>query len=368
MRIGSLHLWPPRRPPAPPGPRESWSIEVQIHPSDIRRRVRYLFLSRTEITLGSALVLVYLLALALAVAVAPGVIQGKLNRQEYYSLVAERARRGDRLKALVGRMEQIEERAAALDLRMNKIFLAYNLPVAPGRGEGGYPFPAEPAGPAESIYSGAIQRGNRLQAGVGERLGVLDTFLRQVSAFERVSPEVVTGTPAVSPLRGSRFVLISPFGRRRSPFTKEMETHAGLDFAAPQGTPVYATGDGVVAFAGAYPPSQGAGWWRYGNLVLVQNGDRFVTAFGHCDTLNVRAGQRVRRGDLLGTVGNTGWSTSPHLHYEVRRKGPNGAYRPVDPLIYILDHRWPNEERLLARARGGTGPEDFAPLPPRIGK
>jgi murein DD-endopeptidase MepM/ murein hydrolase activator NlpD len=364
MQIGLPRLWP-RRPPAPPGPRESWSIEVQIHPSDIRRRVRYLFLSRSEVTLGSALVLVYLLFLALAAAVAPGVIQGKLNRQEYYALVVERERRGDRLKGLVGRMEQLEERSGALDLRMNKIFLAYDLPLTPGRGQGGYPFPAAAA---ESIYSGAIQRGNRLQAGVGERLGVLDTFLRQVGQFERAHPDQVMATPSISPLRGSQFVLTSSFGRRRSPFTKEMETHAGLDFAAPQGTPVYATGDGVVAFAGSYPPSQGAGWWRYGNLVLVENGDRFVTAFGHCGTLSVRSGQRVRRGDLLGTVGNTGWSTSPHLHYEVRRKGANGGYRPVDPLVYILDHRWPNEERLLARARGGTGLEDFEPLPPRIGK
>ena len=66
----------------------------------------------------------------------------------------------------------------------------------------------------------------------------------------------------------------------------------------------------------------------------------------------MKTGQKVRQGDVLATVGNTGWSTSPHVHYEIRRRTEDGRWVPVDPLIYILDHRWPNEERLLAQ-----GPE-----------
>jgi len=172
----------------------------------------------------------------------------------------------------------------------------------------------------------------------------------------------VRTTPSICPLRGE-FVLISSFGRRRSPFTRQLELNTGADLAAPSETPVYATADGVVAFAGQYPLGRSAVWWRFGNLVIVENGEEFVTVFGHNSRIEVRAGQQVKRGDLLATVGNTGWSSSPHLHYEVRRRGADGVYRPVDPLIFILDHRWPSEERLLVRARNAPPVQDFEPLP-----
>jgi murein DD-endopeptidase MepM/ murein hydrolase activator NlpD len=348
---------------------ESWTLEVQIHPSDIRKRVRYLFLTRVQVTLWSVLLLVYLLFLALAAAVAPGVVGGMLNRQEYQVLMVERARRGERLQALVSRLEQLDTRAAGLTLRMNKIFLAYGLPdrqPAKARGRSA-PLAAAP----DSIYSGTIQQGNRLRARVRQELAVLDTFLREVRAFEAANPDRVRTTPSICPLRGSDFVLTSPFGRRRSPFTKEFEVHPGLDLAAPVGTPVHATAEGVVTFAGQYPMNRSAAWWRYGNLVIVENGDRFVTVFGHLQEVRVKPGTRVLRGDSLGTVGNTGWSTNPHLHYEIRRRAAaveGGEARPVDPLIYVLDRRWQNEERLLVRAKSGPGLSQFEPLPPTTGR
>jgi murein DD-endopeptidase MepM/ murein hydrolase activator NlpD len=353
--------WPRAR---PAGPRESWTLEVQIHPSDIRRKVRYLFLSRVQVTLWSVVVLAYLYALACALAFAPGVIGGVLNGQEYQTLTAERARQGERLQALVRRMAQIERRAAGLNARLDKIFLAYGLPRARTRGYGGYPFRPVPG----SIYASAIERGNRLQARAGERLGVLDAFLREVREFERANPDQVRATPALCPLRGSEFVLTSTFGRRRSPFTREFEVHTGLDLAAPRGTPIHAPADGVVAFAGTYPMARSPVWWRFGNLVILRHGDRFVTVFGHCDELRVRTGQRVRQGDFLATVGSTGWSTSPHVHYEVRRRMEDGEYRPVDPVIYILDRRWQNEERLLVRAAREPAAAEYEPLPPGIAR
>ena len=124
----------------------------------------------------------------------------------------------------------------------------------------------------------------------------------------------------------------------------------------------------MVVFAGQVPVSRSLIWWRLGKLVIVRNGEKFVTLFGHCEELRVRAGQRVRQGDVLGTVGNTGWSTSPHVHYEVRRRTGDGPWVPVDPLIYILDHRWPNEERLLARARSAPELQGYEPLPPIVEK
>lgn len=345
---------------------ETWTLEVQIHPSDIRRRVRYLFLTRRQLTLWCIPALGYLAFLAVAAWTAPGVIGGMLNRQEYGLLVSERARQGDRLQELVGRLQELQERTGGLSLRMNKILLAYGLDADRQAARRG---PAVPIPPApDSIYSGTIEQGYRLQARTGERMVLLSTYLRQVRAFEQEHKDQVRSTPAFCPIQGGDYVLISPFGRRRSPYTKEFELHTGLDLAAPVGKPVVSPADGVVVFAGVYPMGRSLHWWRFGNLVMVRNGDGFVTLFGHCNEIKVRAGQKVKQGDVLATVGNTGWSTSPHVHYEVRRKLADGRWVPADPLIYILDHRWQNEERLLLQARSAPPVEGYEPLPPLVGK
>lgn len=345
-------------------PQESWSLEVQVHPSDIRKRVRYLFLSRAQITAWSLLALLYLGGLAVAAAVAPGIVGGILNRQEYQELEAERSRQGRRLQELMGDLDQLERRTEELDVRIQKVFLAYRLAAPPARRTRDEPV-AEPA--ARSIYARIIQHGESVQNRTGGRLDRIGESLRQVSAFEIAHMEEVRTTPSICPLRGE-FVLVSPFGNRRSPFTREMEHHAGVDLAAAVETPVHAAADGVVAFAGEYPLGRSAAWWRQGNLVMLEHGAGFVTVYGHNNRLHVRRGQKVKRGDLLATVGKTGWSRNPHLHYEVRRKGADGVYRPVDPLIYILDRRWPNEERLLARASSARPLRDFEPLPSSVGK
>ena len=341
-----------------------WNLEVQIHPGDIRRKVRYLFLSRWQVTALSIVALLYVAGLAVAAAVAPGVIGGLLGRREYQGLTAERTRQGERLQELVDHVDQLDRRAGELGVRMEKVFLAYGLPPVPMRTPPR--LPAQP-GPA-SIYSGSIDQGERLRTRLSARLETLESSLAQVRAFETRNPDQVRNTPSVCPLRGTEFVLVSGFGRRRSPFTRELERHTGVDLAAPVGTPVFAPADGVVAFAGQYPVSRNSAWWRYGNLVILEDGDCFVTLYGHAQRIEVRQGQRVGRGDLLATVGNSGWSISPHLHYEVRRKGTDGVYRPVDPLIYILDHRWPNEEQLLVKARTAPPVSDFEPLPSGVGR
>lgn len=348
---------------------ESWSLEVQIHPSDIRKRVRYLFLTRVQVTILCVVALLYILLLALAVALAPGVIGGMLNRQEYYALAAERGQQGERLQDLVRQLGKFQARTQQLGLNVNKILLAYALPRSRAP-LASLPETAETATPAgnvpDSIYAGVIQQGDRLRARTREQLRQVDAALLRVQAFERESPDRVRSTPSICPLRGE-FVLTSSFRTRRSPFTKEMAFHPGLDFAAPVGTPIHATADGVVAFAGKYPTSRETDWWRYGNLVALRNGDLFVTLYGHCDELKVRAGQRVSRGDVLATVGNSGWSASPHVHYEVRKRDALGEPRPIDPLVYILDRRWPNEEKLLF-GRNAPPPNGYELLPKGLGR
>ena len=214
----------------------------------------------------------------------------------------------------------------------------------------------------ESIYSPAVRRARVTEVRLAQEVEVVGTFLDEVRAFETANSDRARVTPSRSPLR-EEFVLTSPFGERRSPFTQQIDFHSGLDLAASVGTPIYAPADGVVVFAGRYPLRQSVSWWRYGELVAMRHGDEFVTLFGHCDEVKVESGDSVRQGDLIATVGNTGWSTSPHLHYEVRLRDEEGDFVPIDPRVYILDHEWDDQERLLVRGRWAPDLAEFEPLP-----
>nr|WP_277882954.1 M23 family metallopeptidase [Paracoccus salsus] len=121
--------------------------------------------------------------------------------------------------------------------------------------------------------------------------------------------------PLAMPVKSS-FRYTSGFGRRWG------RMHEGVDMAGPVGTPIYAPGDGVVSFAGRQS--------GYGNLIKIQHELGVETRYGHLSRIRVKSGQRVSQGDLIGDMGNTGRSTGPHLHYEVRMKG-----RAVDPMSFI---------------------------------
>ncbi|NOY86257.1 MAG: M23 family metallopeptidase [Deltaproteobacteria bacterium] len=132
---------------------------------------------------------------------------------------------------------------------------------------------------------------------------------------------LLASTPSIWPVRGW---TTSGFGYRTSPFTGRREMHRGVDVATRTGTPIIAPADGVVVFAGR----EGG----FGNLVVLDHGYGIATRYGHCSKLNVKIGQKVKRGDVVGFVGNTGRSTGPHLHYEV---AVNGV--AVNPMRYILN-------------------------------
>jgi murein DD-endopeptidase MepM/ murein hydrolase activator NlpD len=130
----------------------------------------------------------------------------------------------------------------------------------------------------------------------------------------------VMAIPSLRPVEGYR--LTSSFGTRNDPFRRGRRMHNGLDMAGPLGTPIYATGDGIVGRA------QWVG--GYGNYVEVNHGGEIQTRYGHMSAILVQPGARVTRGQLIGRMGSTGRSTGSHLHYEVRIAG-----RPVNPMPFL---------------------------------
>jgi murein DD-endopeptidase MepM/ murein hydrolase activator NlpD len=143
----------------------------------------------------------------------------------------------------------------------------------------------------------------------------------QLEEFYQDQKVLLAATPSVWPVRG---YLASAFGNRIDPFTNQPDFHPGLDIATPTGSKVQAPADGVVVSTGL----KGS----YGNAIVIDHGYGVVTRYGHLSGFNVRPGQRVRRGDVIGFVGQTGRATAPHLHYEVWVRDQN-----VNPIQYILD-------------------------------
>jgi len=146
-----------------------------------------------------------------------------------------------------------------------------------------------------------------------------ETSLQMLIEYFEDKRSLYASTPSIWPVRGW---VTSPFGPRTSPFTGIPTFHEGVDIAAQTGTPIIAPADGVVIKAEF---STG-----YGNMVEISHGYGIKTVFGHNSRLNVKAGQQVRRGDVISYVGDTGSSTGPHLHYEVRLNG-----LPVNPVKYL---------------------------------
>ena len=132
---------------------------------------------------------------------------------------------------------------------------------------------------------------------------------------------LLSSTPSIAPVRG---ILTDGFGGRSDPFTGEAGQHNAVDISSAVGAPVRSPADGIVVKAE---------WANgYGNVIYVSHGYGYSTRYGHLSNFAVRAGQRVKRGDVIGHVGSTGRSTGPHLHYEVRVNN-----NPVNPLEYILN-------------------------------
>ncbi|MCC6288623.1 MAG: M23 family metallopeptidase [Chitinophagaceae bacterium] len=184
--------------------------------------------------------------------------------------------------------------------------------------------------------------------------GVVDNLMNRMN-FQKKSyadiegmikdkEKLLAATPAIQPVSNKDLSrMASGFGYRIDPVYKTVKMHAGLDFAAPQGTPIYATADGAVKLAG----NTGNG---YGNYVILDHGYGYETLYGHQYKIKVKPGQRVKRGELIGWVGSTGKSTGPHVHYEVHKNGQH-----IDPIYFFYNDLTPEQfDRILKMAAAGN--------------
>ncbi|HQV77313.1 MAG TPA: M23 family metallopeptidase [Chitinophagales bacterium] len=160
----------------------------------------------------------------------------------------------------------------------------------------------------------------------------------QLTKLIKSKEAMLASIPAIQPISNEDLKRIaSGFGFRIDPVYKTPRMHAGLDFTAETGTPVYATGDGVVEIAG----SQGDG---YGNKVVINHGYGYETLYGHNSKILVHAGEKVKRGQTIALVGSTGKSTGPHCHYEVWKNGVK-----IDPVNYFFNDLSPEQYNQLVK-------------------
>jgi len=215
------------------------------------------------------------------------------------------------------KMEQIEDVLANIEERDNNIYRLY--------------FEANPI-PEEQRRAGfggvnrykSLEGFNNSQMIVAttkrldiikKQMAIQSRSLDEITKLAKEKEKLLASIPAIQPVSNEDLTrMASGFGWRSDPFTKARKMHRGMDFTAPRGTPIYATGDGKVIRA----DNRSSG---FGKHIRIDHGYGYMTLYAHLSRYNVKRGQKVKRGDLIGFVGNTGRSEAPHVHYEVRKDG-----------------------------------------------
>jgi murein DD-endopeptidase MepM/ murein hydrolase activator NlpD len=179
---------------------------------------------------------------------------------------------------------------------------------------------------------GKLTNGKKLKA-LHQKLDEMSNSLKvqgksyeELIALAKEKSKMLASIPAIQPIPNKTLKRIaSGFGYRLDPIYRTRKMHTGLDFSAPTGTKIYATGDGRIE-------KVRRDRWGYGQHVIINHGYGYKTLYAHMSRINVRPGERVKRGQLIGLVGSTGKSTGPHLHYEVIKHG-----KKVNPVGYFYN-------------------------------
>ena len=176
-----------------------------------------------------------------------------------------------------------------------------------------------------------------------KELAIQSKSLDDILKLAKAKDKLLAAIPAIQPVRNENLKrMVSGFGYRTDPFTKARKMHEGMDFTAKTGTPIYATGDGVVAKA----DNTASG---FGNHIVIRHGFGYETLYAHLSRYKCKAGQRIKRGDIIGYVGSTGRSEGPHLHYEVHKNGKvvnplNFYYGNISAVEYVAIAQLANQE------------------------
>lgn len=179
--------------------------------------------------------------------------------------------------------------------------------------------------------------------GLMKELAIQSKSLDDIVALGKQKEKLLAAIPAIQPVKNEDLKrMASGYGYRNDPFTKIRKFHYGMDFTAKTGTPIFATGDGVVLKA----DNSLSG---YGNHIEINHGFGYITLYAHLSKYNCRPGQRVKRGDIIGYVGSTGRSEAPHLHYEVIKNGErinpiNFYYGSISAEEYVAISKLANQE------------------------
>lgn len=215
------------------------------------------------------------------------------------------------------KMEQIEEVLANIEDRDNNIYRLYfeanPIPDEQRRaGFGGVNRYKSLEGFNNSEM--VIATTKRLDV-IKKQMAIQSKSLDEITKLAAEKEKLLMAIPAIQPVNNEDLRrMASGYGWRSDPFTKARKMHRGMDFSAPKGTPIYATGDGTVTRADN-------GSSGFGKHIRIDHGYGFLTLYAHLSNYNVKRRQKVKRGDLIGFVGNTGRSEAPHLHYEVWKDG-----------------------------------------------
>jgi murein DD-endopeptidase MepM/ murein hydrolase activator NlpD len=243
------------------------------------------------------------------------------------------------------KMDQIDDVLASIADRDNNLYRVYfNTSPIPDEqrkaGFGGINRYKELEGYDNSAL--VINTSKRVDV-ISKELAIQSKSLDEILKLAKEKNKLLAAIPAIQPVRNENLrQMASGFGYRTDPFTKARKFHEGMDFSARTGTPIFATGDGVVQRA----DNNVSG---YGNHIVIRHGYGYETLYGHLSKYKCRAGQRVKRGDIIGYVGSTGRSEGPHLHYEVHKNGEvvnplNFYYGNISAAEYVVISKLANQE------------------------
>lgn len=186
-------------------------------------------------------------------------------------------------------------------------------------------------GNSDELIENSSKRVDKLKRKIAMQTKSLDSLYNLAIKREKKLSSIPSIKPIVEAKLARKVRHLSGYGIRLHPVHKVRKLHQGIDFTAPKGTEIRATGDGVVKMVKVQKRG-------YGKRVMIDHGFGFETLYAHMQSISVKKGQKVKKGEIIGTVGNTGTSTAPHLHYEVRING-----KAVNPIDYVLDGLTPEE-------------------------